>query len=72
MKTNWLSSLERELGNYDDIIPKGFRTVPEWATLWKMGQSNARALIDRHVKNGRMEMKKFKRKRFSRFYRAVK
>ena len=67
-----ISALERELGDYNDIIPKGFRTANEWAALWKCGQSSARKTIEKHLESGRMEMKMLKRYRMSRFYRAVK
>jgi Fic family protein len=67
-----LTALERELGNVQDEIPKGFRTIYEWAKLWNRGENTARTLISEHVKLGRMEKKMLRKTRLRAFYRAVK
>lgn len=67
-----LTALERELGNVQDEIPKGFRTVAEWSDLWHRSEARTRQIISEHLKAGRMEMKKFRNKRLSPYFRAVK
>jgi hypothetical protein len=69
---NLLTALERELGNVNDEIPKGFRSVAEWSDLWHRSEDRARQIIHGHLKTGRMEKKKFRKGRLHDYYRAVK
>ena len=73
-----LTKLERELGGFADDVPKGFRTVQEWADLWVRSHNYASKILNGHVNAGRMEMKRFRiatdrfKSRPVNHYRAIK
>jgi hypothetical protein len=77
---NWdeVTELEMALGVMPDKVPKGFRTIAEWAKIWGRNRCSAEKIIAGHVLNGRMDVKKFRiqtNKQKSRpilHYRAIK
>ena len=54
-----------------DEVPPGFMTVAQWADIWGKGRSHANRLLNKAIKKGLAERKRFRIQKANRVYPVV-